>query len=180
MEPIFLDIFKRHLLKEEKILWSGKPNVNRLFSKKDAYSIFVGIGFIVSSLAWIVNGIRYMSGLKVEKNIRPDQGSVFVLLGLLVTLLGIYQIIGKPIRRKRKKEKTLYAVTNKRLLILEVRSRERMISKYISQINKVDVITSENGIGTIEFGENYPDGEFSDINDVQSVYELINDLRSKI
>jgi len=180
MEPIFLDIFKRHLLKEEKILWSGKPNVNRLFSKKDAYSIFVGIGFIVSSLAWIVNGIRYMSGLKVEKNIRPDQGSVFVLLGLLVTLLGIYQIIGKPIRRKRKKEKTLYVVTNKRLLILEVRSRERMISKYISQINKVDVITSENGIGTIEFGENYPDGEFSDINDVQSVYELINDLRSKI
>jgi len=91
MEPIFLDIFKRHLLKEEKILWSGKPNVNRLFSKKDAYSIFVGIGFIVSSLAWIVNGIRYMSGLKVEKNIRPDQGSVFVLLGLLVTLLGIYR-----------------------------------------------------------------------------------------
>ena len=180
MEPIFLDIFKRHLLKEEKILWSGKPNVNRLFSKKDAYSIFVGIGFIVSSLAWIVNGIRYMSGLKVEKNIRPDQGSVFVLLGLLVTLLGIYQIIGKPIRRKRKKEKTLYVVTNKRLLILEVRSRERMISKYISQINKVDVITSENGIGTIEFGENYPDGEFSDINDVQSVYELINDLRSII
>lgn len=180
MEPIFLDIFKRHLLKEEKILWSGKPNVNRLFSKKDAYSIFVGIGFIVSSLAWIVNGIRYMSGLKVEKNIRPDQGSVFVLLGLLVTLLGIYQIIGKPIRRKRKKEKTLYAVTNKRLLILEVRSRERMISKYISQINKVDVITSENGIGTIEFGENYPDGEFSDINDVQSVYEIINDLRSKV
>ena len=180
MEPIFLDIFKRHLLKEEKILWSGKPNVNRLFSKKDAYSIFVGIGFIVSSLAWIVNGIRYMSGLKVEKNIRPDQGSVFVLLGLLVTLLGIYQIIGKPIRRKRKKEKTLYVVTNKRLLILEVRSRERMISKYISQINKVDVITSENGIGTIEFGENYPDGEFSDINDVQSVYEIINDLRSKV
>lgn len=180
MEPIFLDIFKRHLLKEEKILWSGKPNVNRLFSKKDAYSIFVGIAFIVSSLAWIVNGIGYMSGLKVEKNIRPDQGSVFVLLGLLVTLLGIYQIIGKPIRRKRKKEKTLYAVTNKRLLILEVRSRERMISKYISQINKVDVITSKNEIGTIEFGENYPDGEFSDINDVQSVYELINDLRSKI
>jgi len=95
-------------------------------------------------------------------------------------LLGIYQIIGKPIRRKRKKEKTLYAVTNKRLLILEVRSRERMISKYISQINKVDVITSKNEIGTIEFGENYPDGEFSDINDVQSVYEIINDLRSKV
>ncbi|NRT37146.1 hypothetical protein OD350_19230 [Clostridium beijerinckii] len=180
MEQIFIDIFKRHLLKEEKILWLGKPNNSRLFSKKDAYSIFVGTGFIGASLIWTVNGIMYMSGAKVENNIKPKQGMVFIVLGLLVTLLGIYQIIGKPIIRKNKKEKIFYAVTNKRLLIFEDGVNKKVISKYLSQINRVDIIKSNNKMGTIEFGENYPDSEFIDINDVENVYELINDLRSKI
>lgn len=180
MEQIFLDIFKRHLLKEEEILWFEKPNVKKLFSPKDIYSIFFGTVFIVTSSIWTIHGIMIMRGLKVVKNMRPDQGIIFILLGISITLLGIYQIIGKPLRRKHKKENTFYAITNKRLLILIAGTNEKVISKYISQINEVYVTTSNNGIGTIEFGENYPDGEFTDINNAQNVYELINDLRSKI
>lgn len=180
MEQIFINRFKRHLFKEEKILWFGKPNVSRLFSKKDAYSIFIGIVFIAAGLILIVDGIMIMRGLKAEMSIRRDQGIIFILLGASVDIIGIYQIIGKAIKRKKKKEKTFYAITNKRLLILEVGTDKKVISKHISQINKVDVITSNKGIGTIEFGGNYPDSEFSDIKDVQNVYELINNLRSKI
>ncbi|WP_160690515.1 hypothetical protein [Clostridium sp. C2-6-12] len=179
MKQIFIDIFKRHLLKEEEILWFGRPNVNKIFSKKDAYSIFVGIGFVASSLVWIVFGIRIMSGVMVQNTNKPMPWQVCFLLAIPFVVVGFYNLIGKAIIRKHKKEKTFYAITNKRLLILEVGAKERIISKYISRINKVDAIIRNNGMGTIEFGENYPDSEFSDINDVQNVYELIDNLRSK-
>lgn len=178
MKQLFLDIFKKHLLKEETILWSGRPNVSGLFSRKDT---ILGICFIIGSLIPILNRIIFARVFKIEENIRDDQGWIIgVLMGILFAALGFYQIIGKPIRRKYKKEKTFYAITNKRLLILEVGTNEKVISKYISKINTVDIFTSSYGTGTIKFGENSPDGEFSDINDAQNVYELINNLRSKL
>ena len=180
MEEIYSNIFKKQLLKEEKILWSGKPNINKLYSKKDAFSIFYGIGMIGGGLVGIVNGIRIMKGLMVQNTSKPMSWNVSFLFSIPFFVIGLYHLIGKQIRRRHTQEKTFYAITNKRLLIVEASASEKVISKYISQINKVDVITNNNEIGTIEFGENYPDGEFSDIKDVQNVYELINDLRSKI
>ena len=180
MEQIFLDAFKRHLLKEEKILWGWKPNSNKLYSKEDAFSILYGTCMIGGGVFGIVFGIRIMTGSLVQNTSKPMPWSISFLFSILFFVVGFYHLIVKAIRRKYKKEKTFYAITNKRLLIVEVGNDEKVISKYISQINKVDVNTSDKGMGTIEFGENYSDGQFSDINDVQSVYELINDLRSKI
>ncbi|MFT8352719.1 hypothetical protein [Clostridium saccharoperbutylacetonicum] len=181
MEQVFLDIFKRHLLKEEKILWSGKPNNNnKLYSKEDAFSILYGICMIGGGVLGIVYGIRIMTGSMVQNTSKPMPWSVSFSFSIPFFVVGFYHLIGKAIRRKYKKEKTFYAITNKRLLILKVGNNEKVISKYISQINKIDINTSNEGMGTIEFGENYSDGEFSDINDVQNVYELINELRSKI
>ncbi|AQR93141.1 hypothetical protein [Clostridium saccharoperbutylacetonicum] len=176
MEQIFLDAFKRHLLKEEKILWSGKPNNKKLYSKEDAFSIFHGTCMIAGGVFGIVFGTGSLDQIASD----PMPFIVSILLSTPFFIVGFYQLIVKAIRRKYKKEKTFYAITNKRLLIFEVGKDEKVISKYISQINKVDVNTSNKGMGTIEFGENDSDGEFSDINDVENVYKLINDLRSEI
>ncbi|AQR93138.1 hypothetical protein [Clostridium saccharoperbutylacetonicum] len=180
MEQMNLSILKKHLLKEEKILWSGKSNNKRLFLKEDTFSIIFGSIFTFSGLMWIIYGICIMCGLIVKESTTPGLGIISVLMGLLMNLLGVRRLVAKTLIRKQKKEKIIYAITNKRILIIENDTNEKVISKYISQINKVDITEDKDGIGTIEFGENYPDGELSDINDVQNVYELINNLRNNI
>lgn len=180
VEQTFLDILNRQLLKEESILWFGRPNIKGLFSKEDIFSIFVGIAFIGGSSIWIVYGVLSILGISAQNSNNPVPASVCFLMAVPFIVAGYCSSIGKALKRKHRREKTVYVITNKRLLTLELNKREKVISKYISQINQVDISTNSYGIGTIIFGEKYSSIEFSDIKEVQVAYELINELRSKV
>ena len=182
MDNLFSDILERNLLKGEKILWSGKPAVRNLATHSNKLHV---VGSIFC-------GIVLLFMLSV--------GVLFALCGLIFIGIGYYATVGRFKIEREEKEKTLYAVTNKRILIFKVTNREEVVKKFISEIKNIDISISNDGIGTIRFGEiplhtrmsdatgikstlDYFTEDiptFYDIHDAKKVYELVNSLKNEM
>ncbi|MBW6411938.1 hypothetical protein [Clostridium weizhouense] len=174
------ELFKRYLLIEEKVLWSGKPDTKNLFMKEDIFPTIFGCSFIIAHLIWEVISIRIITGSIIQESVKPSDGIISALFGLPFIFIGYYLTIGRVIKRKLNKQKILYAITNKRLLIFEIGKTEKVIAKYINQITNIDIDINKNGRGTIIFGENKSYNKFYDLYDSKNVYELLNSLISQL
>lgn len=179
MDDLFSGILKRNLLKGEKILWSGKPVVSNVATHSNKLHV----------LGSIFCGIVLLFMLSV--------GVLFALSGLIFISIGYYVTVGRFKIEREEKEKTLYVVTDKRVLIFKVTNHEEVVKKYINEIKKINISISNDGIGTIRFGEiplhtrisnatgikstlDYVIEDiptFYDIYDAKKVYELVNSLK---
>ena len=120
MEKDFLDILKGHLLKEESILWFGKSDISKIFTWRDIYLIPISIIFGIGTLIWELSSIGVMTGSMKAKDATPVMGMVFALIGLVFVFLGYYFLVGRFIKKRHDKEKTLYVITDKRVVILKL------------------------------------------------------------
>ena len=176
-------LFQKELLKDEKILWSGQPDTSIIFTKMDAFLVPFSImwgGFAVFwELSVIVSGAPFF----------------FMLWGIPFVLVGLYFIFGRFIYKKKKKENTHYAVTNKRVLIL---SKNDFQESYIDTIPAFNKTIKHDGIGTIKFGNSnifssmYANTgldffglfygkdvpTFYDIKEAQRVYDMVINMRN--
>ncbi len=174
------DLLKRYLLLEEKILWTGKPDTKKLFLKEDIFLIVIGCSCIIANLIWEINSIRIITGSIVEENIKPSDGIISIVFGIPFILVGYYLTIGRVIKRRRNNQKILYVITDKRILIFEIGTNEKVIKKDINQITNIDMDIDKNGTGTIIFGENNSSNKFYNLCDAENVYELLNNLINKL
>ncbi|EKQ50979.1 MULTISPECIES: hypothetical protein [unclassified Clostridium] len=182
MDNLFSDIIERNLLKEEKILWAGKPVVRKQSIHSNKLQVLGSIFCGIVLLFMLIVGV------------------LFALLGLIFIGIGYYFMVGRFKIEREEKEKTLYAVTDKRILIFKVTKREEVVRKYINEIKNIDISISNDGIGTIRFGEiplhtrmsdatgikstldYFGEGipTFYDIPDAKKVYELVNSLKNEM
>jgi len=180
MENRFLDKIQKHMVKEEKLLWSGKPNYRKIFNVRDIFFIPFTIVFAIFIITNFTNKTK---GLNI--------------FNFVIYLVALYMVIGRFIAKIYYKRKILYAVTDKRILIIIVGKHERIITKYINNLSNIDISTSKNGNGTITFGDaslfntfysntfitppwnrhNFEDTVFYDISDARKVYELVENLK---
>lgn len=127
MEETFLDRIQKYLLKEEKILWSGKSQWRKIFNIKDifviSFSIIMGILLLnAQTNTFIMFGmvINWMHVMSLDDDIH--------LLYLLVFLfLILYLVVGRFIVKIYYKRKILYVVTNKRIIIILIGAQEQLI-----------------------------------------------------
>jgi hypothetical protein len=178
-----------HLQPSERILWTGKPDPNRLLGGKDVF-------LIPFSLLWGGFAIFWEGAVIWGSSSGPSGAPIFFLLwGVPFVLVGQYLIWGRFLVKRWDKGRTVYALTNQRVLVLRGRSLQSM---FVNQLPSLDQSIRHDGSGTLEFGSSGPPlgygvwantgmdvfgfGRgalaFYDIPEVAQVYRLVNQARS--
>jgi len=178
------------LMSGESLLWAGQPNPKVIFHSDD----WTMIPF---SLLWGGFAIFWEAAvLGIWGHSQHHAPAFFALWGVPFVLIGQYMIWGRFLYDAWIKRRTYYAVTDKRVLVLQ-EGRKRKTS--FTYIDAIPTIEREGGqTGTLWFGQKYPivagRGQkargwsrfnvgnvpvFADVDDMDSVYRLVVDLRGR-
>ncbi len=167
----------------ENLLWVGQPDPKRLALQGLPIALF-GIVFTAFAVFWIFNALNITSGMP-----RSGGFNFFPLFGIPFLLIGL-GLVSSPLWMHRKGSQTVYAVTNKRLLIITGGGSRSVQSFDDSSIGNIERVERSNGSGDIVFAQkvsNYRDSDgdsrtrierigFFGIPDVRSVEKLVRDV----
>jgi hypothetical protein len=182
---------KKTLLEHEQVLWIGRPKQTAVFTSVDR-------SLVPFSILWGGFAIYWEFLIVVSKD---DTGTgsplVFIILGLPFALFGVYTILGRFIYKAWAKRNTYYAITNKRIIVLD-KAKEILQTTDIRSIPSIKRTIGPNGVGTVKFGKTkikpafentgmyfldpYIDNRvltFYDIPDVSKVYKMVHKLKHK-
>jgi len=188
--PISFDIFSPELIAGENIEWTGRPNPAVIFHQEDW-------GLIPFSLLWGGFAIFWLLGASGIWDIwtnRPSRSFQYfgLIWGTPFVLAGQYLIWGRFLHERWKKQRTYYALTSRRALIVHLGIRHRSSSSaYFEHLSVVGKEVRPDGNGRISFGgpvvgqwrwgRNNPPRPptFDDVDDADSVYQIVARLHDK-
>jgi hypothetical protein len=174
-----------HLVHDECVLWTGRPDPAKHFTKADAFAIPFSLMWGGFAIFWEAAALASGPGF-------------FAIFGLPFVAIGVYMIFGRFIYKARLKQRTLYAVTDRRVLQLVKRRRGDVLdAAFIDAIPAVNRDVGADGSGSVVFGggsgwsgqwantgapmfasNNMPAPlAFYDIPDAARVADLVTDLR---
>jgi uncharacterized membrane protein len=137
-----LDTVERHLSPGERIEWVGRPDPAKHFTRGDLFLVPFSILWGGFAIFWEAAAIRGGGGI------------FFVLWGVPFVGVGLYFMLGRFIYKANRKRRTVYAVTNRRVLTI-VRGRrggESVEALYLRSIPTISTSAVSNGRGSVEFG----------------------------
>lgn len=191
------EVFRKELLSDESIEWTGQPDPSIVFSKMDAFLVPFSLMWGGFAIFWelSVTGILFQS-----KGHGGPPPVLFALFGVPFVLMGLYFIFGRFFYKAWKKKRTYYAVTNRRVVTVTVGPRGRNVqATLIRDIPTINKSVGGSGVGTLIFGNSggisgyYANTgmdwmgsaygiaalAFYDIADANTVCELVNRLRNE-
>jgi hypothetical protein len=161
-----------HLSPSERLLWCGTPRTGLVLRPTDALTIPL-------SLIWCGFAV-FWEGLALFGETDPEHAWewFFRLWGLPFVIAGLYMVVGRFFYDAWKRKRTVYALTNQRVLIA-VETPRRVTSLALATLGEVNLKERADGSGTIIFGPIFvsrrqpqpPRFEF--VQDAQRVYELV-------
>ena len=173
-----------YLQPNESLQWTGRPPGGLLFRRSDAVMVPFSLAWGGFAVYWEV--MAYNSGAP----------PFFLLFGGIFVVVGLYITVGRFVADLMIRQKTVYAITTERALILS-----GLFGRTVRSINlklQIDISLEqrENGRGTITFGSAFPVRTFFAtsgwpgygrsvvpcfelIENVASVYQLIETIRNK-
>jgi hypothetical protein len=184
--------FQPYLFTGERILWSGQPKQGLALSRSDLFAI-------PFSLMWGGFAIFWNYGVWTDfPNTGAGDDWFFKLWGLPFLAIGLYMIVGRFFYDAWVRNRTYYAVTSERVLILRTSPTAKLTSRDIPSLPMFELTEHRDGTGTIIFdsedvgyswyGRNRGFGwlqpasanaQFFQIDNPRRVYELIrNQVRS--
>jgi hypothetical protein len=184
------------LMPNESILWAGQPSGRVIFHREDML-------LIPFSLLWGGFAIFWEAG--VTGFVTPQKSNApwfFVFWGIPFVLVGQYLIWGRFLYAAWLKARTHYAVTNRRVIVVQNGWSRKFAATYIESLPTLVKEGGTTGIGILRFapaprlwstgsGKNRGWGAwngmtvgeiptFMDIPDVDYVYRLVSDQREKL
>lgn len=164
----------------ETILWSGHPDPSRLIGSRDAIRIPFSLLWGGFAVFWEAQALQAASF-----------DFMFPLFGIPFVVAGQYFIWGRFLYKRWDRERTLYGLTNQRVMVLRGRSLQ---SAYIKDVPAINQTTRADGSGSLEFGNLAPGAAFwadsgvdflargavafYDIPDVAQVYRLVSEAKA--
>lgn len=146
-DPELDAILRRELLASERLLWSGRPDPHKL---KAVFAIWLfAIPWTVFALFW--EAMAFMPWLASTRTPEPIQwtfGIVFPLFGLPFIAIG-FGMMWMPVRALQKARRTIYALTDRRILRVTAGAKREAASVMIDQIGPIDVKADSDGYGTL-------------------------------
>ena len=140
--------FQPYLFQGERVLWSGQPMQGIAFNRSD----IIAIPF---SLMWGGFAIFWNVGVWTSF---PNDGTAddwfFKLWGLPFLAVGLYLIAGRFFYDAWVRKRSLYAVTNERVLILRSSGSSKLTSRDIQLLPMLEITEGRDGTGTITFDSN--------------------------
>jgi hypothetical protein len=193
LDRISLAAVQPELTSGESILWTGQPSQRKIFRKEDAF-------LIPFSLLWGGFAIFWEAGVAGfwSSGSRPHEQWIFgIIWGIPYVLIGQYFIWGRFLYAAWKKKRTHYAVTNRRVIVVQGGRMRQLASAYIDTLPVLTKESTSNSVGALRFSQ--PDSVWSrsrnwgvwdtmnignaptfvDIDDAEAVYRLISDLRER-
>jgi hypothetical protein len=126
----------------ETILWTGGPDPKRLLTGKDAFLIPFSLMWGGFAIFWEASVLAFGRG--------PNGPPIFFMLwGIPFVVVGQYFIWGRFLVKRWDRKRTVYAVTNQRVLMLRGRSLQ---SIFMSQLPPIVQSSRVDGSGSLEFG----------------------------
>ncbi len=169
----------------EEILWAGRPTVTKLASGQSKFITLFSIFFMGFSVFWML-----MASMA---------GGPFFLFGLPFFGVGLGLFITSTVGQRRALEKSAYAVTDTRAIILVTRGNKgTSFTEYVfANLQSISLENVNGNVGTIRFESvivhNYEYGRYNRsrsttylperelttgfimIDDIHTVYHLISD-----
>jgi hypothetical protein len=192
INPQVASKIQAELMSGEIIHWAGAPNPSIIFHSDDYAMIpfsLIWTGFFVFCEA---NALG-LSGTMSRNGARDTFMTLWCIPFLIV---GNYMVWGRFFVDAWMKRRTYYAVTNRRVLVRQDGWKRKISMTFLESIPSIEREGVE--IGTLWFGPKYPviaaRGQrtrdmsrfsvgdvpvFADIDNVESVYRLIMELRGK-
>jgi hypothetical protein len=191
IDPASAAAVQPELASGENIVWAGRPNSSVTFHKEDSF-------LIPFSLLWGGFAIFWEASVTGVWGHRPTGPWIFGMLwGIPFVLIGQYFIWGRFFYSAWLKRRTYYAVTNRRVLVIQEGLKRQIASAFIDTLPALSKDGGSNGVGTLRCGQTHgmwPNNRgfggwnaysvaglpaFVDIDDVDSVYRLVSDLRER-
>jgi hypothetical protein len=133
----------------ERVLWSGFPRQGLLFRPADIF-------LIPFSLLWGGFAIFWEIGVIFGEPDTPDRfdpwDKFFVLWGIPFVLIGLYLIFGRFIEDMARRARTIYAVTDRRAILLTNFLGHNVRSLHLQGLSDINLSKKPDGLGTIVFG----------------------------
>jgi hypothetical protein len=191
LDPRVSTQFQAELSTGENLLWTGMPNPEVIFHSDDWYLIPFSLLWGGFAIFWEAGVLGYWGN-----GAKGGISTFMALWGIPFIVAGQYFIWGRFLVDAWLKRRTYYAVTNRRVLVLQDGWKRKTSSIYISSIPTVE----REGLtqGTLWFGPKFPviagRGQktrsmsrfaigdvpvFADIDDLESVYRLVLDMRDR-
>ena len=183
--------FQSELSSGESILWASMPNPSVIFHTEDSFMIPFSLLWGGFTLFWLVEAAGIWGGKSGAAHI----WQLSTLWGAAFALMGQYFIWGRFISDAWLKRRTYYAVTNRRILFLQLSYKRKSRVVYLDTLAEITHEGSTTGriwlgprimfgsrsqsqsLSTVSISGSIP--VLADIDDVDAVYHLIQDLRQK-
>jgi hypothetical protein len=131
----------------ENVIWWGQPSGKEM--AKSGRSVFIiGIGLLFMSLCYI--GIPY---LLYEDSDQDFMKYIFLFISLPFLVISL-RMIAAPTIEKRKANRTVYAVTNQRAMIIATGKNKKVTSYFPGDIIAINRKINEDGSGNLLFTMN--------------------------
>lgn len=123
----------------EWIEWAGAPDPTKRFSRGDVFLVPFSVMWFGFALFW--------EGAVIAKG-SPG----FILWGLPFVAVGLYMTVGRFIYKARRRRRTAYAVTNRRVMsVVQRRSGAEVDARYLTALSSISTTTDARGRGTVQF-----------------------------
>jgi len=184
-------VVQPELTSGESVVWAGQPQSSIIFHNDDVVLIPFSLLWGGFAIFWEAG----VSGLWGSQGSRP--WSFGMVWGVPFVLVGQYLIWGRFFYAAWLKRRTHYAVTNRRVIVIQDGWRRKMASAYVDSLPTVIKEAGARGLGTLRFAQAQPlwsrqggwgawtgvsVGDvptFADIEDVDYVYRVVCDLRER-
>src|SRR5579871_1105099 len=182
----------------ESVVWAGRPELKVIFNKEDLFAIPFSLLWGGFALFWEA-GVTGILASSRYPYVHIHVPLFLALWGIPFVLVGQYFIWGRFFYAAWLKEKTFYAVTDRRVLVVQNGFKRQMASAYLDALPNLTKEVRGDGIGTIRFSPSLPMAGasnrgwgalnglavgaapiFVDVKDADSLYNLILDQRDKL
>jgi hypothetical protein len=139
--------FHSDLLPGESLRWTGQPLRRIIFHTSDWFAVPFSLMWGGFAIFWECSASG--QGNSAHHGLGTDL--FFSLWGIPFVLIGQYFIWGRFLFTAWKKSRTFYAVTKKRVIVLNTVRNRKVTDAFISGLSSVSLTTRADGVGTIEF-----------------------------
>ena len=145
----------RELDSDEKLLWSGCPRDGIILRSSDVLMIPLSIFWLGFTIFWMAGATGSLWISDGEKEAAAFS-FIFPLFGLPFVAVGLYMAIGRFWVDKAMREKTVYGVTNERVIIRSGLFSRTVKSLNIHTLSDISLKEKDDGSGTISLGPSNP------------------------
>ena len=142
-EPGAYEVISRQLGRGEHVAWIGKPDPRKRFSPADKWVIPFMVLWLLLVVGLVLAGIHARRG--------DPAGAWFNAVWWFIFLM--YFLFGRFVLKARRKRRTLYAITNRRVItVVRRRSGDQVNSGYLKGLPAVNERLRSDGSGSVIFG----------------------------